>query len=572
MLPHSPGMPAMPNPVPVNVAPHSSGEYTQLVEAIVTALGENGSDVAREALEEIITGKLKTDDDKTAIETALKVLVAHPSPETDALLLRAVTTPEKVRPSSREGVYTAKDLQTKAFEFVKTSTSLDLRAKLAEWMPDRAVRIAENNPLRDLLIAVDPLNCGAQMVLYHRKDVSKELQTTLEQQLAAYSAFALHRLLKIPDAGSGGGLNVSTLLGPAGGGLVRPMGVPGPVGGSSAPSSGGGIIPSETSAPITSAPTEPAASKEPENPEDMVAVQVADRLWSAEFCNSLAPSLDELFSLEKEPDLIVLASTIPQDAMRSVLAKLLRKRWQDGAGVLEASGFPTRIMTDPGFLVLVKMLPRKEHGNGNYAQYTPPPVARGNASGGEGRTTETVRPAIKRAMAEQSWMSVSTKLVSAWRKWFQAAALERKKAEEHWGLEDEGAPQLPPDFVLNTGAKVIASYHAVWPKDAPVGLTIPKPSLLEIHYLYIEETSTPKKSVSYYARQSQTRLSNAKTMENAVWFDGMKVISDTDNRRSIDVFVTRPNNTVADIMRDDLEADLIIEVMTIEIKNPFRRE
>jgi hypothetical protein len=125
---------------------------------------------------------------------------------------------------------------------------------------------------------------------------------------------------------------------------------------------------------------------------------------------------------------------------------------------------------------------------------------------------------------------------------------------------------------LNTGAKVIASYHAVWPKDAPVGLTIPKPSLLEIHYLYIEETSTPKKSVSYYARQSQTRLSNAKTMENAVWFDGMKVISDTDNRRSIDVFVTRPNNTVADIMRDDLEADLIIEVMTIEIKNPFRRE
>jgi hypothetical protein len=61
-------------------------------------------------------------------------------------------------------------------------------------------------------------------------------------------------------------------------------------------------------------------------------------------------------------------------------------------------------------------------------------------------------------------------------------------------------------------------------------------------------------------------------MENAVWFDGMKVISDTDNRRSIDVFITRPNNTVADIMRDDMEADLIIEVMTVEIKNPFRRD
>jgi hypothetical protein len=315
-------------------------------------------------------------------------------------------------------------------------------------------------------------------------------------------------------------------------------------------------------------PTEPASNDHLQNPEDVLALQIADRLWSADFCGQLTPSLEELFSLEKEPEMITLASTIPQDGMRAVVAKLLKKRWLDGSGALEAAGFPDRVMTDPGFLVLVKMLPRKDRGGTQYAAPSPP--ARGNPAGG---AAETIRPAVKKAMAEQSWMNVSTKLVSAWRKWFQAAALEKKKAEESWGLEAQaGTPELPSDFVLNTGAKVIAAYHVVWPKDAPAGLTIPKPSLLEIHYLYIEETNTPKKSVNYYARQAQTRLSNAKTMENAVWFDGMKVISDTDNRRSIDVFITRPNNTAADAMRDDMEADLIIEVMTIEIKNPFRRD
>jgi hypothetical protein len=564
------GSPSMPGQVPTNVPPPNPGEYTQLVEAIVNALGENNSASARKTLEQIITGNLKTDDDKTAVETSLKALAAHPCAENDALLLQAVTSPEKVRPADREGPYSAKDLQTKAFELVKTSTSIELRAKLAEWMPDRAVRIVENNPLRDLLIAADPLNCGAQIVLYHRKDISKEIQATMAQQLAAYSGYALHRLLKIPDTGSGGGgFRSPSGLGRPNSDFGPPSGGLRPSGGSSG-TQGGGIIPPESGSPLPGAsPTEPASNDHLQNPEDALALQIADRLWSADFCSQLTPSLEELFSLEKEPEMITLASTIPQDGMRAVVAKLLKKRWLDGSGVLEAAGFPDRVMTDPGFLVLVKMLPRKDRGGTQYAAPSPP--ARGNPAAGG--VAETIRPAVKKAMAEQSWMNVSTKLVSAWRKWFQAAALEKKKAEESWGLEAQAdTPELPSDFVLNTGAKVIAAYHVLWPKDAPAGLTIPKPSLLEIHYLYIEETNTPKKSVSYYARQAQTRLSNAKTMENAVWFDGMKVISDTDNRRSIDVFITRPNNTVADIMRDDMEADLIIEVMTVEIKNPFRRD
>ena len=50
------------------------------------------------------------------------------------------------------------------------------------------------------------------------------------------------------------------------------------------------------------------------------------------------------------------------------------------------------------------------------------------------------------------------------------------------------------------------------------------------------------------------------------------MVPQTDRRRSIDVFVTRPGNQAADLTRDDMEADLVIEVLTIEIKDPAGRE
>ena len=166
-------------------------------------------------------------------------------------------------------------------------------------------------------------------------------------------------------------------------------------------------------------------------------------------------------------------------------------------------------------------------------------------------------------------MDVSTKLVAAWRKWLRGAALAKKNMEEYWELDpQEVTHSLPSKFQLHSFAKVIASYHVVWPKEAPAGLSIEKPSTLEIHYLYIEETNVPRKTVSYYARQAQTRLSERRTLDNSVWFDDMQAIPETDGLRSVDVFITHPHGTAADIMHDEMEDDIIVEVMTIEIKNP----
>jgi hypothetical protein len=325
---------------------------------------------------------------------------------------------------------------------------------------------------------------------------------------------------------------------------------------------GGGILPEENApagkdstpgAETAEQPTKEAAKK----PDLRLALQVADLLWSPEFCNSLNPTLDELMttSLDKEPEFLAMVATIPQDSTRAALAKLLRKRWQDGPTALETIGFPDRVVSDPGLLVSLKMLPRKDR------------------SSADTRTGETLTPAQKKAQAEQGWMDASKKSVVAWRRWFQAAALAKKQAEQDWGIAADAAKtDLPPDFALNPGAKVIASYHVSWPKDFPDGLKNPKPGGFEIHYLYIEETNTPKKSVRFYANKVQKSIYDARSTDNSIWFDALKTIPENDSRRSVDLFITRPHNPITDILRDDLVADLIIEVMTIEIKNPLRKE
>ncbi len=60
-------------------------------------------------------------------------------------------------------------------------------------MADRLSRLSADDPVREFLLAADPLNCGAQMVFFERGVFSKEINVKLEQQLAGYSALALAR-------------------------------------------------------------------------------------------------------------------------------------------------------------------------------------------------------------------------------------------------------------------------------------------------------------------------------------------------------------------------------------------
>ena len=106
-------------------------------------------------------------------------------------------------------------------------------------------------------------------------------------------------------------------------------------------------------------------------------------------------------------------------------------------------------------------------------------------------------------------------------------------------MPEDATPKLPPDFTLNTGAKVIVSYHLRWPDEAPAGLSGKKLSPLEIFYIYAEETNKPKKALGFYARQAQVRLSDARPLDNAAWFDGLRVCA-ADRPSAVDRRVRQP--------------------------------
>jgi hypothetical protein len=553
-------------PQPMPTQSNQQPKDPKLVETLVLALGDNGTEKAKKAIKQIIAGTLKTDDDKTAVETAIKTLVSRTDPESDAILFRMLTAPESVRPADREGAWPAKELQAKTLELLKGSTSIALRTKLAESLNDRLLRV--NNPIRDFLLLPDPLNCGAQIIFYKQEGASKEIRTKMEQQLMSYSGAALAQLLKVPDESlKAGGFNPGGIPGGGfGGGLGGRLGGEGGLdrgnGGFGRP--GAGLGP-EGATPSLAAPGSL------QKPEKDPSGQIANLLWSQPFRSMLEPQLGEVRSLEKQPELIMLAATIPQDSTRSALFKILRKRWTDGPKGLDTAGMADKAFTDPGFLVMVKMLPRKDAakaaaGPGSGGMQPPPANRPARANAAEGAT---LRPAQKRAQSEQEWMAVSSKLVGAWRKRCQAAALAQKKAEEESSNPVEVTPKMPPDFTLNTGTKVIAGFHATWPAEMPEELAETKPGILEICYIYAEETNKPKKTAGYYSRQAGVRLTDARPLDNTMWLDGLRVVSQSDHRRSVDVFISRPgSNQLGDLIRDDMEADLIIEVLTIEIKDP----
>jgi hypothetical protein len=99
-----------------------------------------------------------------------------------------------------------------------------------------------------------------------------------------------------------------------------------------------------------------------------------------------------------------------------------------------------------------------------------------------------------------------------------------------------------------------------------------KPSPLEIYYIRMEETSKPKKAVAYYARQLQVKASDVRKTDNskADWLDSIRVLSQTNHRRSVDVLLTRADNKANDAAKDNEETDLIVQILTIEIMDPAR--
>lgn len=288
------------------------------------------------------------------------------------------------------------------------------------------------------------------------------------------------------------------------------------------------------------------------------ACKVAGQLWSQEFAASLAARLPRIESLRGASPLMLLAATVPNDTVRSALYQTLGKHWEDGPAALDAAGGEVHAWCEPGFAVLVKLFYRRSFPD---------------------RNTGDVQFIRTRLLAGERTLAASR-----YAAWMQA---DRAIASRLGGLPSRSGPvvhgaasssELP--VKLDAPQDVMLEYHLDWPsamRDTLLGLRLDP---LSVHYVKIEERARPSKVVAHYKRELKLgdrvkfpeRGKDTEVRESAasVWFDNLSVGSTPDRVRSLDI-VIRPANPDLPMMHDQ-ERKMIVEILTIEINDPSRRE
>lgn len=264
-----------------------------LLDALAAGLAASQTPEARKALEGMVAGTARTDDDRAAAEAALAALAQHPSPEHEAILLRALTAPQHLRPPG-QGTLSAAELQRMALAAVRSGATGRFRASLASLIVEPATHPDLRRLLTPLILECRPENLEAHTILLGSDLVEPTARAAIERQFASYSTHALAQLLGIR-------------------------------------------------------PAEPPASSDPSWPSE-----VARRLWNVRWASSLEGQHRAVKSLADRPQLMLLASTIPLNVARAQVYRTLELHWPDGPGALRAAGLGKNVLPEPGLVVVIK--------------------------------------------------------------------------------------------------------------------------------------------------------------------------------------------------------------------------
>ena len=522
-----------------------------LIESVVYALSKNDSQLARQTLKQILSGKLTTDDDRAAVEAVLKSLTQMPSPENNELLVKVLISPEAVRPPTNnpQSTWLPTELQSRAMELIKQDASESLCIKLAENLSQKGIE--PNDPIAEMLLQDNPSYLGAQLVLYQSPDLMVEPKTKLEQYFMTYSSQAISLTMGIPFSTDGSTtMSIGTRGTAPSTGRDRERGRDG-----------------RGSSPLTGIP-----SAMPDTVREKVSdyehgTHLAKQLWGEPLASLMLEYLGDVKTLEKSASGIVLASTLPLDSIHVAMFKMLKKRaTQEGPQSLETVGWTDKVLADPGLLVLIKMLPRSKSarkptvsGPGT-GRYTP----RGTNPG-----ATLSEAAQKKEQIETEWMMTLSKMIDAWCTRLEAASQAQKKAIRRQQKVIEPTPTKLDDFEIPQDAKVIAAYQVNWPVNAPKDLGKIKPPTLKIQYFRLELSGMMKKSMANFKRLAKG--GELHEMSNGLWLDLIKNGSQPNSKRSLDILITSADKQPVDltILKEE-EMDLEVDILAVEIVDPTK--
>ncbi len=644
------------------------GVSTNLIRAIVYALGANDTRTAWQTITQVIEGTFETDNNRVATIAALEALVAYLSTDNQGLLLRCLTAPQELRELAGAGQIrrpggmpysgdygamgpgygpgrgqgrgerlTAEELQQTAFSLVKPAATEDLRTKLASHLANPNTPQEDVDLFGDFLRELHPDNLAGQLILYQGQAVSEESKAAIEENFLTYSSDALAGILGIPvdktkreqsrrrrgrrgygPAGYGPGYMESEDHSedyeesmeedhseePSGysmpstmdygyedqgrPGRYGPMRSPSPTGRpsrydtrpgepSGRPSRYGGGQPEVT----VKAPEIKKVEPDLQNPD--LPYRLARKMWEPQMVQFVESRLHQVESLQGSAEHILLASTMPVDSVRSTLHAVLQEHWEEGPRALESAGLLDIVVSDPGLLAVIKMLPRKEAKEearppgrrptrGSYGRGRPTrrptgrPAGPGRMGPGyseeyEGGPEEMMGPGPPRAGAgrpaedpAQAWMFTSEDLLRVLCERLLAAARIRG------GASGEGLPlELHPD------ATVVAGYHVDWPAADQEKLSGVPLGAMKLHYVRLEQQARPRVVTGYYGRKLP--YPETRKVEDGTWMESFRNVPDSDWKRSIDLLITARGVSGEEVDENE-ELPMTVDVLCIDIKDP----
>jgi len=524
-----------------------------LAQAIVAALGENHSDPARNALKEILLGRLRSNvEDRTLTVAALNVLAGSPGVEAESLLFTILTMPDAIRPprltsaSSVEpsssqaaggGVFTGIELQKECAALVRKSASPQLRWQLAEYLAQPATPAAHRTLLLPMLVEQRSENLRAQTVLAMAEVIEAPQRLGLQRHLVAQARRSIDNFIGACDTQ---------------------------------------YLRATTDAAVRSA----LMSLEPAQLQQ--SYQTAEVLWSQASIDKLAARLEELQNPQEDGELMALATSLPADALRPIVRKHLFEHWTDGDALTKTPQFTATAIRDPGMLLVLKSLPRED------AQ------ARALPSRGGAKNPQQQRLAKER-QAKLAWMSAVQTLVgtlnrrceiagrvarlSAARKSTTSSTqpvesvedLNRLIEKRRQASTNATPPDAPSDAMqllpleIPAGAEVEVDCQLRWPEQLEGRLSAPV-SPLVIHYARLRLEEQGPRVVAFFKRQMKGALEH--TIENGRWLDSAERLA-PGKLRSIDVMITRskPASTILTVTRRNEREDLVVELLWLEIND-----
>ena len=548
----APGSPAAaPASQPVNV-------NTALLKAEIDALATLGSPLARKCLEGLVAGTVPSGDAKQAAEAALEALAKNPSAQSDEILYRLLTGRGQQRPAASGGL-SADELQKKAYAVVLPTASADLRLKLAAFALEPTAPQEQQDTILKALQTQEPANIPAQILLYQNEATAQATKATLLGYFQGYSSEALARVMGMsPDD-----------LGDTSGGGMRPT-----FGGPALTTLGG---------PRPEGPTK--ASDDLDLPYRM-----AKQFWGPKFTRIVTGQLADLPKLEKGAPTVILASTIPTDALRAALYKALRRRHEEGPRALEAAGLIDHVFCDPGLLGVLKSLPIKVPSASHIAGIatgggrTATPNPRSPSGGGSRTAAANVK--VSKQLSEEEWMMTCGSLARAICHRCDAVVNAKIAAKRKAGQRvdfQEATAKRPIE--LHPNAHVVAEYHLDWPEGLPnkeklAGLPLDR---MTIHYVRMEEKGKPRALEGYYRRKIEAEPTCP--IPDGRWLESFHTAPARDRKISYDLLITLPKDAATAAQgvppaaqrpaakrpgekTTEQEMDLVVELLYLDIKDP----